>query len=87
MGTMLPTELLDLLPNPLLIGIVWAMAVCWVAWLLLRLIPVDERDRAAYRYLRAAINWAAFLLAMAVLVVVVISYALSALQGAPLPPG
>ena len=87
MGTALPPELLNLLPNPLLTGIVWAVAVCWVAWLLLRLIPGDERHRAAYRYLRAAINWAAFLLAMAVLVVVVISYTLSAFQGAPPPPG
>ena len=87
METALPPELLGILPNPLLTGIVWAVSVCWVAWLLIRLIPKDEAHRAAYRYLRPAIIWAAFVLALAVLASAVALYFLSAFGGTPAPPG
>ena len=87
MGTTLPPELLNLLPGPLLIAIGWAIAVCLVASMFLRLVPAHERNRAAYRYLRPAIIWTAFLLALAVMVTAVVLYIQGAFSGPPAPPG
>ena len=87
MGTTLPPELSALLPNPLLTGILWAIAICLVASLFVRLIPQDEANRTAYRYLRPAIIWAAFVLALAVLAPAVALYVLGTFGGPPSPPG
>ena len=87
MGTTLPAELLGILPPQLLASVVWAVAVCWVAWLLLRLIPEEETHRTAYRYLRPAIIWAAFLLALALLAPAAASYLFDTFAGSPPPPG
>ena len=74
--------IVDSVPAELAVGAALAIAIYKVAAQLLRLIPPDEANQGAYRYLRYGIIAAAALLTLAVLCAVVGLYLARALSGA-----